>query len=310
MQVAQQANNSPSKTELALDARLSAVSAISPRNMIGLGQANDQRLTRLCQEFLKEKGMYTGEIDGKCGKLTRQAIKAFQRTNPQLNVDGIIGIRTAAAMLGKPLPPRPQRTNSSPQYTNISSLHGKSMPSGPRFSLGTRATIGVYLPHQTQSSEEGLSIIGVDPRTAKRNADGSFRASTLVSKYPITVSASTDRIGHGYGDTGLAGVDRDLLISVRDLAIEFYAQTGQKLRITGGRELGSRTKGHAQGPGGHLAGKGLDIDRTHALELFLAKNPDFGGRFNARYGQYARMQGSTNNQWVAERTHFDVKAKA
>lgn len=124
MQATQQISKSPSTTEIALEARLAQLNAISPRNMIGLGQANDPRLTRLCQEFLKEKGLYTGEIDGKCGELTRQAIREFQATDPRLKVDGLLGVRTAAAMLGKELPPRPAartktRPASSSKYANL-----------------------------------------------------------------------------------------------------------------------------------------------------------------------------------------------
>ena len=45
------------------------------------------------QRALKNAGYYQGEIDGKIGKKTRQAIEDFQKEN-KLKVDGIVGKQT------------------------------------------------------------------------------------------------------------------------------------------------------------------------------------------------------------------------
>ncbi|MDD2703493.1 MAG: peptidoglycan-binding domain-containing protein [Candidatus Omnitrophica bacterium] len=50
------------------------------------------------QQALKNAGYYTGSIDGKFGKNTRKAIRAFQRANG-LAVDGIAGMKTRELMV-------------------------------------------------------------------------------------------------------------------------------------------------------------------------------------------------------------------
>jgi len=54
------------------------------------------------QTALKNSGFYKGQIDGKLGPQTKEAIKAFQKANG-LKADGIAGKRTAEK-LGKYLP--------------------------------------------------------------------------------------------------------------------------------------------------------------------------------------------------------------
>lgn len=46
------------------------------------------------QTRLKELGLYTGKIDGIAGRLTHNAIRAFQRLHPPLVIDGIVGKHT------------------------------------------------------------------------------------------------------------------------------------------------------------------------------------------------------------------------
>ncbi len=57
---------------------------------------------RQIQTALKSAGFYKGPIDGKTGPQTKEAIKAFQKTN-DLKPDGIVGKRTAEK-LSKYLP--------------------------------------------------------------------------------------------------------------------------------------------------------------------------------------------------------------
>ena len=49
------------------------------------------------QQALKNAGLYKGKVDGKVGKRTRDAIKAFQRANG-LNADGVVGSQTWAKL--------------------------------------------------------------------------------------------------------------------------------------------------------------------------------------------------------------------
>ncbi|WP_319775510.1 glycoside hydrolase family protein [Breoghania sp.] len=50
------------------------------------------------QQILTRIGHYKGQIDGLPGPRTSAAVRAFQRTQPNLNVDGILGTATAAAL--------------------------------------------------------------------------------------------------------------------------------------------------------------------------------------------------------------------
>jgi peptidoglycan hydrolase-like protein with peptidoglycan-binding domain len=69
---------------------------------VSKGGSNDDILrveasTQDVQQALKNAGYYAGDVDGKIGDKTRQAITAFQKDN-NLKADGIIGQKTWAAM--------------------------------------------------------------------------------------------------------------------------------------------------------------------------------------------------------------------
>ena len=49
------------------------------------------------QLALKSAGFYSGQVDGKFGLQTKDAVKAFQRSKG-LNPDGVVGSKTAAAL--------------------------------------------------------------------------------------------------------------------------------------------------------------------------------------------------------------------
>jgi peptidoglycan hydrolase-like protein with peptidoglycan-binding domain len=68
-----------------------------------LKRGSDNRTVRLLQELLKLAGFDPGPIDGDFGPKTEDAVKKFQQANKdfdgkQLVVDGIVGIRTWAAL--------------------------------------------------------------------------------------------------------------------------------------------------------------------------------------------------------------------
>jgi len=50
------------------------------------------------QVALKNAGFYQGNIDGRIGRQTREAIKAFQKAN-NLKADGKLNKRTRAALM-------------------------------------------------------------------------------------------------------------------------------------------------------------------------------------------------------------------
>ena len=59
---------------------------------------NYSHITKILED-LKEKGFYTGTLDGVCGEFTVNAIKLFQSTN-NLLCDGVVGQYTWKKLLG------------------------------------------------------------------------------------------------------------------------------------------------------------------------------------------------------------------
>jgi len=58
-----------------------------------MGEVKSRPKAKQIQLALKNAGYYSGAIDGKIGKVTKDAIKAFQRAN-NLIVDGKMGKKT------------------------------------------------------------------------------------------------------------------------------------------------------------------------------------------------------------------------
>ncbi len=59
----------------------------------GAGQVSRQPSVRDIQRALKQAGFYQGNLDGKVGPLTKEAIVEFQRANG-LKLDGVVGRQT------------------------------------------------------------------------------------------------------------------------------------------------------------------------------------------------------------------------
>ena len=66
---------------------------VTEKVSVGSRHANGKQI----QEALKNAGYYQGVVDGKIGKGTREAIRAFQKAN-NLSVDGRVGKRTWAVL--------------------------------------------------------------------------------------------------------------------------------------------------------------------------------------------------------------------
>jgi len=278
------------------------VSTVDYSNMVGQGQRNAEKVVIAVQQKLKESGLYKGKVDGKFGPETKEAILAHQKTNPELKNDGIVGPRTAASLLGKPLPPRPVRyvRSSMPAYN--SKLYRNSFSSVT--DLGHDFTVK---QGQTTSHEEGLRRLGIDPMSLKRDRNGNLLTDGAISSQGLQISSSTRVIGSGFGQTGLKGVEKKLLDHLVEMNLYSLEKTGKGLRITGGRELGSADGTmHAKGSHGHLFGKATDVARS--ADAVVLNNPDFkrlpGG---AGYGKMAYVHKETGAMWVRENTHWDVK---
>ncbi len=68
-----------------------------PAAMEAVDQNSESLNVKQIQTALANAGYFDGVIDGKIGKKTRRAIRAFQKAN-NLQVDGQVGKNTAAAL--------------------------------------------------------------------------------------------------------------------------------------------------------------------------------------------------------------------
>ena len=77
-----------------LEERLSKVKMFDSEEIVNAQEVDISKVTpKRIQTTLKNAGFYSGTIDGKIGKKTREAIKEFQKANG-LKADGIVGKQT------------------------------------------------------------------------------------------------------------------------------------------------------------------------------------------------------------------------
>jgi peptidoglycan hydrolase-like protein with peptidoglycan-binding domain len=78
---------------------VSSLKKYSPQTSPVLRIGSTGQVVRDIQGFLKQKGFYTGAVDGIYGNATATAVEAFQRRDARLGNDGIVGQSTWAAMI-------------------------------------------------------------------------------------------------------------------------------------------------------------------------------------------------------------------
>ncbi|RUT00631.1 hypothetical protein DSM106972_074020 [Dulcicalothrix desertica PCC 7102] len=85
---------------------VSNLNKYSPQTAPVLRIGSRGQAVRDIQGFLKQKGFYTGAVDGIYGNATATAVEAFQRRDARVGNDGIVGQSTWAAIInaaGNPL---------------------------------------------------------------------------------------------------------------------------------------------------------------------------------------------------------------
>lgn len=300
-----------SQQELSLSGLKSPLQGVNYSNMVGLEQKNSPSLVIEVQKALKNKGLYEGELDGKVGALTTAAIKNYQNSISELKSDGIVGPRTAASLLGLPLPPRPIRQlgplalepRNIPDYRSINyNTRGASITDASfRYDISAE---------KTQSHEEGLRILGIDPYSLKRDRNGNLLTRGATSSQGLSVFASGGVIGGGFGQTGLQGVDKGLLQAVAGVNQQSFYKTGKGMVLTGAKELGdSRGRKHANGAVSHMTGQKVDINAEPSFNKFLMTNSDFT-RTATKFGSVALLHKPSNTVWELEggaNGHWDVR---
>jgi len=77
-----------------LEERLSKIKTPDAEEIVNAQEVDISKVTpKSIQTALKNAGFYSGAIDGKIGKKTKEAIKEFQKANG-LKADGIVGKQT------------------------------------------------------------------------------------------------------------------------------------------------------------------------------------------------------------------------
>lgn len=81
-----------------LEERLSRMKMPESEEIVNAQEVDISKVTpKKIQTALKNAGFYSGTIDGKIGKKTKEAIKEFQKANG-LKADGIVGKQTWAKL--------------------------------------------------------------------------------------------------------------------------------------------------------------------------------------------------------------------
>jgi len=81
-----------------LEERLSKIKTPESEEIVNAQEVDISKVTpKRIQTALKNAGFYSGAIDGKIGRKTKEAIKEFQKAN-SLKPDGIVGKQTWARL--------------------------------------------------------------------------------------------------------------------------------------------------------------------------------------------------------------------
>jgi len=92
-----------------------------------MAQSGDS--VREAQQVLKDKGFYTGSVDGIYGPLTRKAVRSYQH-DQNLNADGRLGPETLSSLGVQQAAPGTSFGKAGTQLKNSYSTGGKDMGQG------------------------------------------------------------------------------------------------------------------------------------------------------------------------------------
>ena len=193
------------------------------------------------QQALKDKGFYTGQIDGDFGPGTEAAVRAFQGSK-NLTADGVAGVMTKAA-LGIFVPPGPDATGSV--------TVDKVMTMMPDTS---RANVTIHLPNVLAA----LKAVGL--------ADRSMMLMALPTIYAETGQFKPLVEFVGPSNTTEGGRDYDKYDDRTDLGNQ-GAPDGETFKGRGFVQVTGRNNYALYGP---IVGEDLIADPDRALDSVVA----------------------------------------
>ena len=205
--------------------------------LAGPAAASSQSVAAL-QVALRARGLYTGQVDGVPGPLTRRAVVTFQQRHA-ITANGRVGARTRRALgrLGAPLLGQRELAVGARGW-DVSALEFRLVRFGlPRSSIDGRFTAATAAALQRFQRARGLEPDGIaGARTFRALARGAAprvakRRTALV--HSVTAGEGFYSIAARYHVTAVALAHRN------GLRLSSLLVPGQRLRLPAGARVGS-----------------------------------------------------------------------
>jgi lysozyme family protein len=136
-------------------------------------QAQSSGAIRDAQQVLKDKGLYTGMVDGIYGPKTRSAVRAFQKQQ-NLTADGRLGPETLSSLGVKEAAPTTEFEKAGTQLKNSYTKGGKHLGEGGK-QFGTEISHG----HVVEAGKNLGTEVG---KGAKKIGVGTGHAAESAAK--------------------------------------------------------------------------------------------------------------------------------
>jgi len=250
-----------------------------PQDQLSIGAKGDN--VKLLQQRLKDLG-FPVEVDGKFGKATADAVKAFQKSTG-CKVDGIVGPETHGALAGQSSAERASARDARNQSART--VGGDTTPNAPT-------------QEQRQQRPPGTQRAGDVAQSDQARAAKNAGASSVVQPVPP-----------GPADDRLAQIQARVMNSART-ELDKGVREDKSIGDNRGRDIDGYAKNAGMAVGGEWCGYFATHNYTQAAK---AEGFDFAGRHRMHSMEKARsffMYGNyTDNSAKEKGRNADLKAK-